>query len=74
MKSGALRELCTPQEDGTISKKTQMDVVLVLSYLFAPLILHKTALDIQYSNSRVMLPPLPPEIKTVIELILLHHF
>lgn len=43
-----------------------MKVVLVLSYLFAPLVLHKRAWNIKYNNSRVVLPPLPPEIKMVI--------
>jgi hypothetical protein len=68
LRSGALRMLCRREEDGTVSKETQMNVVLVLSYLFAPLILHKRAQNIKYSNSKVVLPPLPAEIKTVIEL------
>jgi len=68
LRSGALRKLCQPEKDGTISKETQLNVVLVLSYLFAPLILHKRAQNVKYSNSKVVLPPLPPKIKTVIEL------
>jgi hypothetical protein len=70
LRSGALRELCTPEKDGKISKVTQMNVVLVLSYLFAPLILHKRAQNIKYRNSKVVLPPLPPGIKKVIECII----
>lgn len=68
LRSGALRMLCQPEKDGTISKETQLNVVLVLSYLFAPLILHKRAQNVKYSNSKVVLPPLPPEIKTVLEM------
>lgn len=60
-----------PEEDGTISKETQMNVVIVLSYLFAPLIYRKPAKGVRYYNSKVVLPPLPPEIKEVIELIIL---
>jgi hypothetical protein len=71
MRSGALRKLCTTKKSGIVSKETQMNVVLVLSYLFAPLILHKTAQDGKYNYSKVVLPPLPPEIKKVIELIIL---
>jgi hypothetical protein len=62
LKSGALRKMCKPERDGKISVETQMNLIVVLSYLFAPLILHKTALDIKYKNSKVVLPPLPPEI------------
>jgi hypothetical protein len=68
LRSGALRKLCQPEEDGTISKETQLNVVLVLSHLFAPLILHKRAQNVKYNNSRVVLPTLPPAIKMVIEL------
>jgi hypothetical protein len=67
LRSGALRKLCTPEEDGSISKATQMNVVVVLSHLFAPLILHTRAHNVKYNNSRVVLPPLPPEIKEVTE-------
>jgi hypothetical protein len=74
MKSGALRKLCTPEKDGRISKETQMNLVIVLSYLFAPLILHNTAQDVEYNNSKVVLPPLPPEIGKVIEPINLKYF
>jgi len=68
LRSGALRMLCQPEKDGTVSKETQLNVVVVLSYLFAPLILHKRAQSVKYNNSKVVLPPLPPAIKTVIEL------
>jgi hypothetical protein len=68
LRSGALRMLCQPEKDGTISRETQLNVVLVLSYLFAPLLLQKRAQNVKYNNSKVVLPPLPPEIKTVIEL------
>ncbi|XP_023713841.1 probable ATP-dependent RNA helicase DDX60 [Cryptotermes secundus] len=68
LRSGALRELCTPEKDGTISKATQMNLVLVLSYLFAPLVLHRRAHNVKYNNSKVVLPPLPPKIKKVLEM------
>jgi hypothetical protein len=71
MRSGALRKLCRTRKSGIVSKETQMNVDLVLSYLFAPLILHKTAQDGKYNYSKVVLPLLPPEIKKVIELIIL---
>ena len=73
LRSGALRMLCKQEKDGKISKETQMNVVLVLSYLFAPLILHKRARNVKYNNSRVVLPPLPAEIKTVIELTIFYN-
>lgn len=66
LRSGALRKICKPEADGRISKETQMNLVIVLSYLFAPLILHKRAKHVKYSNSKVVLPPLPPAIKKVI--------
>jgi hypothetical protein len=70
LRSGALRKLCTPEKNGAISKTTQMNVVIVLSYLFAPLILHRRAQNIKYKNSKVFLPPLPPVIEKVIECII----
>jgi hypothetical protein len=70
LRSGALRKLCTPEKDGTISKNTQMNVVVVLSYLFAPLILHKRAQGVKYNNSKVVLPCLPKKIKKVSEIII----
>jgi hypothetical protein len=45
-----------------------LNVVVVLSYLFAPLLLHRRAQNIKYNNSKVVLPPLPLEIRKVIEL------
>jgi hypothetical protein len=66
LRSGALRKICKPEQDGRISKETQMNLIIVLSYLFAPLILHKRVAWIKYTNSKVVLPPLPPEIKKVI--------
>jgi len=66
LRSGALRRICKREADGTISKETQMNLVIVLSYLFAPLILHKRAEGVKYTNSKVVLPPLPLEIKKVI--------
>jgi hypothetical protein len=68
LRSGALRMLCKPKKDGTISKETQLNVVLVLSYLFAPLLLHRRAQNVKYNNSKVVLPPLPPAVRKVIEL------
>ena len=66
LRSGALRRICKREAGGRISKETQMNLVVVLSYLFAPLILHKRAEHVKYNNSKVVLPPLPLEIKKVI--------
>ena len=64
MKSGALRKLCQTTK-GKVSVETQMNLLIVLSYLFAPLRLHKKAIKQKYHNSKVILPPLPSDIKKV---------
>ncbi|KAJ9596453.1 hypothetical protein L9F63_012537 [Diploptera punctata] len=66
MKSGALRKLCQIT-DGKVSLETQMNLIIVLSYLFAPLKLHANAVNKQYYNSKVILPPLPNYVREVLE-------
>ena len=64
MKSGALRKLCQIT-NGKVSIETQINLMIVLSYLFAPLQLHEKAKKQKHMNSKVILPPLPPHIRKV---------
>ncbi|KAJ9590501.1 hypothetical protein L9F63_016452, partial [Diploptera punctata] len=66
MKCGALRRLCQTTK-GKVSQETQMNLIIVLSYLFAPLKLHLSARNRRYKNSKVKLPPLPDYVRKVLE-------
>ncbi|XP_067006514.2 probable ATP-dependent RNA helicase DDX60 [Anabrus simplex] len=58
LRSGALRRLCKTY-NGKITRETELNLVLLLSHLFARLPLHSTCLKQKYKNSIVILPPLP---------------
>nr|CAD7443497.1 unnamed protein product [Timema bartmani] len=66
-RSGALRQLCGSNEKGNISRETELNLVLVLSYLFAVLPLHNSLNDKKFKNSRVKLPPLPAYVTKVLQ-------
>ncbi|KAJ4427879.1 hypothetical protein ANN_23886, partial [Periplaneta americana] len=67
-KSGVLREICKKDEGGRISKETQIKLIVVLSYLFATQPLRRKEKREKYQNSKVVLPPLPQEVKEVLEM------
>ncbi|XP_069688131.1 probable ATP-dependent RNA helicase DDX60 [Periplaneta americana] len=67
-KSGVLRKICKKEDDGRISKETQMTLIVVLSYLFAIHPLHSKMETAKFENSKVVLPPLPPEVREVLEM------
>ncbi|XP_067006515.2 probable ATP-dependent RNA helicase DDX60 isoform X2 [Anabrus simplex] len=58
LRSGALRRLCKTY-NGKITRETELNLVLLLSHLFARLLLHSTCQKQTYKNSIVILPPLP---------------
>ncbi|PSN57547.1 hypothetical protein C0J52_01638 [Blattella germanica] len=66
MKSGVLRNLCK-LTGGKVSVEAQQQLVIVLSYLFAPMRLHKLSKERKYNNSKVMLPDLPSDVKKSLE-------
>nr|CAD7431932.1 unnamed protein product [Timema monikensis] len=67
-RSGALRRLCGSDGKGNLSRETELNLVLVLSYLFAVLQLHSSVKDKKFKNSRVKLPPLPDYITEVLQM------
>nr|CAD7411192.1 unnamed protein product [Timema poppensis] len=67
-RSGALRRLCGSDKKGNLSRETELNLVLVLSYLFAVLPLHSSLKDKKFENSRVELPPLPDYITKVLQM------
>ncbi|XP_063232195.1 probable ATP-dependent RNA helicase DDX60 isoform X2 [Bacillus rossius redtenbacheri] len=65
-RTGVLRKLCG-ESKGAISKQTQLDLVLVLSYLFAHMPLHSNMEKAKFRNSVVRLPKLPAYVKECLQ-------
>ncbi|XP_049843647.1 probable ATP-dependent RNA helicase DDX60 isoform X1 [Schistocerca gregaria] len=67
LRSGVLHSMCVTEEDGKISKETQLNVVLLMAHLFTRKRLHPAMLNNKYCNSVVKLKELPADVVKVIE-------
>lgn len=63
LQNGAIRKMIEDNrgDDYTI----QWNLIVILNFLFARLLLHPTQKEKEYKNSRVVLDPLPEVIKEV---------
>lgn len=64
LRTGVLEKMCTCKK-GEITTESIMNLIIVLSFLFAPLPLSKHLLEENRANSIVKLPPLPKAAKRV---------
>ncbi|XP_047114013.1 probable ATP-dependent RNA helicase DDX60 isoform X2 [Schistocerca piceifrons] len=67
LRSGLLHNICVTEKDGSISKETQLNVVLLMAHLFTHKRLHPAMLKNRFCNSVVKLKDLPTEVVEVIE-------
>lgn len=67
LRSGIMHRMCVLEEDGSVSKETQLNVVLLMAHLFTHKRLHPAMLNNKYCNSVVKLKDLPTEVVEVIK-------